>query len=182
MRQTKISEADEVEGSLTDHILYIHEYHPYRGGDNPDFDDTSSTILDLKDEKRYAIKRFAKEVRRLVEDGIAISIVPPHDPEDPDSGIRKVATRIAKAAGRMDATECLARTDFVPPQSTGTRRSRTDHLDSLEVTSRSVIRDEEVLLLDDVTTTGTSMEVGKDLLEKAGAASVQCLAIAKTIS
>lgn len=182
MRQTKISEADEVEPPLTDHILFIYKYHPYRGGDNPDFDDTSSTILDLKDEKRYAIKRFAKEIRRLVEDGIAISIVPPHDPEDPDSGIGKVATRVAKTVGRMDATECLARTDFVPPQSTGTRRSRTDHLDSLEVTSRSVIHNEEVLLLDDVTTTGTSMEVGKDLLEKAGAASVQCLAIAKTIS
>lgn len=169
MRQTKIWEADEVEGPLTDHILYIHEYHPYRGGDNPGFDDTSSTVLDLKDKKRYAVKRFAKEVRRLAEDGIAISIIPPHDPEDPDSGIRKVATRLAKSVGRKDVTECLARTDFVPQQATGTRRTRTDHLDSFEIISRPLIRDKDVLLLGDVNTTGTSMEVGKDLPEDAGA-------------
>jgi len=48
------------------------------------------------------------------------------------------------------------------------------------VRNESVVKGRQVLLLDDVTTTGTSLKAGKYLIERAGAKIVALLALART--
>jgi len=48
------------------------------------------------------------------------------------------------------------------------------------VADETVVKGRQVLLLDDVTTTGTSLKAGKYLIERAGAEMVALLALAKT--
>lgn len=170
---------------LTSYIICLVRYHPYRDGKNPHFDDTSGLLIDLKERKPKAIEAFTQMIEEkahaVVDNHWPIAVVPPHDPDDPESGIQIVAQRLIERNEHPDATDCLYRAEFVPPQASNSgRRSRADHRESLDVQGSPRINQKTVLLLDDITTTGQSMEVAKRLLLQAGAAKVQCLAIGRT--
>jgi hypothetical protein len=162
-------------------IAYFFEYHPYHGGHNPLFDDISRKVLDLKRNAPAAIQHFLRRLDRSLGKGIPIVIVPSHDPEKTTSGIRTLAQQLANN-GRIDATSCLVRTQHVDSQAQNGRRSEEVHRLSLRVGSPQKIKGKTVLVLDDVTTTGLSLIIAKELLINAGARRVECAALAKTVS
>jgi phosphoribosylpyrophosphate synthetase len=164
-------------------ILFLGPYHPYRinGVKNPKFklNPYSGLILDLKDRKVAAILYFFRRVDPLVHPKVAICVIPSSNPEKRDTGIRVLGVRLA-LNDRVDATSCLVRTKFVQKAALGGPRSVAVHMDSIEVRDIERVRGAEVLLLDDVTSTGASMIASKRLLLDAGAKSVKCLALGKT--
>ncbi len=56
------------------------------------------------------------------------------------------------------------------------------HLGSISVVKAHLIRGRQVLLLDDIVTTGNSFRACRMLLEQNGATLVKCLALAQTSS
>jgi predicted amidophosphoribosyltransferase len=163
-------------------LLYHGSYHPYRryGETNPSFNAYSALLLDLKDNKIRAIEHFREFLQKRVAEDVPIAVVPSHDPAKTTSGLRTVAQRLA-AADRIDATGCLVRTKRVDKLAHGGDRSIEVHLASIEVRDAHLFQGMNVLLLDDITTTGNSLEACCRLLLEAGAARVQKLAFGKTV-
>ena len=151
-------------------------YHPWHGGNNPEFDRYSGRILDLKDGNKGAVDYFFKRVDPTLRKGIAIVAFPSKEPDNYASGLYPLCERLARN-GRIDASRCLKRLYEVEKRTQGGSRSIQASLDSIEVVNVHLIRGRNVLLLDDVTTSGNSLKAGRQLLLEAGASYVQCAAL-----
>lgn len=166
-------------------IVICGYYVPYsRWKNDPEasekpYDLYSRKILDLKDGKSSAVNYFYALLDEEICPGVAVSVVPSHSAQAADSGIRKLAKRLA-AHGRIDMTDCLIRTKDVEKLAHGGSRSRRVHYDSIEVNPAVPVADEVILVVDDVTTSGNSLYACRDLLLARGAQRVALLALGKT--
>ncbi len=169
---------------LAGHLVHLDKYHPWHRGTNPKWNTFSGQILDLKDatatsRRNSAATHFASRLEKMLKTNIVIAVVPSHDPKKRNPGIRQVA-RLLAAKGRQDATSCLVRFEKVEKLASGGDRSEKTHLDSIRVDKEHLIREKEVVVLDDVTTSGNSLSACAKLLKRAGAKSVQQIAIGIT--
>ena len=87
---------------------------------------------------------------------------------------------LQKNGGRIDGSGCLVRTKKIEKLAHGGDRSQDIHLESIVVKNVNLIKGKDILLLDDVTKTGNSLEACTLLLLEAGARSVQRATIGKT--
>lgn len=163
-------------------VVSLGNYHPYKiaGVKNPDFDSYSGKILDVKGLTAVTILEFSKKIHPLIDDDICICYVPSSDSEKTDTGIRRLAIKLAIGL-RVDATGCLIRHTSIEKLATGGNRDKQRHLDSIKVCNKSLIRNKRVLLIDDVTTSHNSLFACKQLLLEAGVAEVYCLALGQTV-
>jgi hypoxanthine phosphoribosyltransferase len=164
-------------------IFYLGVYQPSTGECEGDFDFTeyTSIILDLKNCKSLVIEDFADCISsNLQGDFDGIVVVPPHQNGKDNSGIRILAQKVVDKMKLIDATSCLIRHKTINRLSTGGNRSPETHLQSIKVVNQEVIKGKNLLLLDDVSTTGNSLNACQKLLESAGAKSVKCLVLGKT--
>lgn len=161
-------------------IIYLLDYHPWYGGNNPSFDEKSRFLLDLKDDKKNAVERAFASIDPHIAAGLSLAVVPGHDPDKIAGGLRRLVGLFG-ANGRVDANTCLVRTKKIAKLAHGGNRSIQTHLDSIEVLDAHLIAGADVLLLDDITTSGNSLLACRQLLQAAGAGNVQMLAFGKTV-
>lgn len=86
----------------------------------------------------------------------------------------------AKLPNCQDGTEVIFRKIPVSKKSTGGLRNYELEISSLEIVNADRVVNQQVLLIDDVTTTGTSLRAGASLLLDKGAAVVVKLALGQT--
>jgi hypothetical protein len=162
-----------------DYIYYLND-DPLSGeGFGFDRLERCRMITELKNQNGQAIEYFLNKLEPLFGKGFAIAVVPPRDCRTTSSGIRILAQRLA-FKDRHDATSCLIRQITIPGPGENTDRDVGMHLDSIGVFNTYRIQDRDVLLLDDVITTGNSLKACKMLLEQNGAKLVKCFALAYT--
>ncbi|HLH88069.1 MAG TPA: phosphoribosyltransferase [Xanthobacteraceae bacterium] len=154
--------------------------HRANGGSRENYPPHSGLILDLKKAGANAVKHFKEMIAPELSDGIVIVTVPSHDPAKPGKGLQSLAAALAESGSRVDGSACLVRSEKIEKLAHGGDRSKEVHLKSVTVAKPELIKGKEVLLLDDVTKTGNSLEACQELLVKAGAKSVQCATIGKT--
>lgn len=154
--------------------------HRANGGDRSNYPEHSGKILDLKDGKDVGIDYCAALVQPELNDNIAIVTVPSHDPAKTTSGLKSLAAILAKDGNRVDASSCLVRTKKINKLAGGGDRSKEVHQKSIVAANVELLKDRDVLLIDDVTKTGNSLEACRDILLKAGARSVEMATIGKT--
>jgi predicted amidophosphoribosyltransferase len=150
------------------------------GGDSSNYDRHSGRILDFKQGQVGAINEFDAMVEPLLGSGFAIAVVPSHDPDKQEGPLDILARKLASRKDRVDASKCLQRHTKVAKLATGGPRGKEVHLKSIRVHGADLVRGKSVLLLDDVTTTGGSFDACTELLLRAGAKEVKCLALGKT--
>lgn len=165
--------------------LYLGLYrswsaHKAAGGDSSNYDRHSKRILDFKESKADAIAEFQAKVNPLLGDDFVIVVVPSHDPAKGPGSLHRLAAGLAGTRGRVDGSSCLVRHTRISKLATGGDRSKQVHLNSIRVDHRDLIRGREVLILDDVYTSGGSMEACMDLLRTAGAAEVRGVVLGRT--
>lgn len=164
-------------------IFYLGVYQPLTGECEGDFDFTeyTSRIWDLKNRNPLVIEYFADCISsNLQGDFDCIVVVPPHHNEKDNSGIKILAQKVVEKKKLIDATSCLIRHKTIDRLSTGGNRSLETHLQSIKVVSQEVIKGKNLLLLDDVSTTGNSLHACQKLLKDSGANSVKCFVLGKT--
>jgi predicted amidophosphoribosyltransferase len=154
--------------------------HKEAGGDWSTFDEHSRRILTLKEGNGASARYFADMIEPELADGTVIVTVPSHDPASPGTGLKTLAGHLAKNGGRIDGSGCLVRTKKIEKLAHGGDRSQEIHLQSIVVKNVNLIKGKNILLLDDVTKTGNSLEACTLLLLEAGARSVQRATIGKT--
>ena len=159
-------------------IRSIGAYRPKRLGLHDDF---SRLVLDFKDGDPYAQSYFEGRLRNHIPHNHTLVIVPGHDPRSPEGPMHALVRRICRGnASLRDATTCLRRVAFHQKLSHGGSRSIESHLRTIQVFEGFKIYSQRVILIDDVSTTGNSIEACRQLLLKAGAASVEGLTLAQT--
>ena len=161
----------------TGEIVVYSNYHKYwldreRKIKNPLFDVFSGKILDLKDKKPSAIKYFYN----LLDCEICPGVMR----KKRESGIGKLGEMLA-ANGRDNKVYFLRRSHSINKLATGGSRNLSVHMQSIDTVEDIDISGDIVLLMDDVTTTGNSLYVCKEILLNRGAANVEMFALGKAI-
>jgi predicted amidophosphoribosyltransferase len=154
--------------------------HVQNGGSRENYPPYSGQILDLKSAKTTAIAAFKAQIEPELPDGIAIAVVPGHDPAKPGKGLQSLVAELVRGSDRIDASSVLVRTQKIEKLAHGGNRSEEVHAKSVKVINANLIKGKNVLLLDDVAKTGNSLRACQVLLLAAGAKSVECAAIGKT--
>jgi hypothetical protein len=177
------------EKNQPDKILSLGDYNPYwidkdNRIKNPDFKRSwDGRILDIKEaeggKRTVGVRFFFAKLNPILGEDFTIATVPSSNPENTESGIRELAIMLARL-NRIDATSCLLRRTPISKLSHGGDRSLDVHLNSIDVVNPHLIQGREVLLLDDVTTSGNSLRACQMLLKKVGVRTVQCLALGCT--
>lgn len=177
-------------------IVTLGKYYPKHGRPYKDMDEFSNMILDIKKDEtkldpksgeyyyyKKAINYFTNRLRSILSDTeeYVICVMPTHAVGTAPSGIRTIAKRLCSPP-IIDGTDVLSRVFEIPKKAIDGSRDLPLETESLTVRNENIVKEQQVLLLDDVTTTGTSLRVGKYLLERAGAKLVALLALAKTQS
>jgi hypothetical protein len=163
-------------------VHYLGDYHSYHAGQNPRFNRYSGLILDVKDKLPRGLTYFADELETCLGADFAVAVVPSHTPNVFDSGIRQLAQIVCERKGLIDATSCLVRVREIDKLAHGGDRSVDVHLNSIAVRHRNLIQNRDVVVLDDVTTSGNSLVACELLLRNAGARTVELLALGRTAS
>lgn len=155
-------------------------WHKAEGGNSTNYPSYSGKILDFKEGKDNAIEYFYTLVEPELGNDFAIAIVPPHDPDKESPALKRLAQRLAASGSRTDASVCLVRMEKIAKLAGGGNRSVDVHLRTIAVVRPDLIRGRDVLVLDDVTTSGNSLTACQRLLLDAGAARVQPIALGST--
>ena len=169
--------------------FYMGDYHSYWKWEcgekvrNSKFDNFSSIILDFKKGYAPVIEEFRKSVAKELGSDFPVCVVPSHmaSVDNSMSPTARLAKGLVKSNNLIDATNCILRVRSISKLSRGGNRDLAVHLNSVKVVNSDVIKGKTVLLLDDVMTTGNSLGACMQLLLRAGAKNVLCLALAKTV-
>ena len=159
-------------------------YHRYRNPDNtknPSFDMYSGRILDLKEKKEIGISYFYSLLDVELCRDISLCVVPSHIASlRNESGIAELARRLARN-GRIDKVDYLLRTKTIDKLAYGGCRDIRIQLESICVNDEMSVDGDVVLIVDDVTTSGASLEACKEILVNHGASRVAMLALGQSV-
>jgi len=162
-------------------IKYYNKYHPWYGGNNNSFNHFSGKILDLKKGKFGAVDYFFKLLKGHFDSNIdVIVIVPSHDPANLHSSVRQLAKKLASYHHWYDGTGIVKRTKKINKLAQGGNRDKSVHFDSLTISNHSLLKNKNVLVFDDITTSGNSLYATMQLLRESGVNSVYGYAIGYT--
>lgn len=165
-----------------DQIIKLGKYHSH-GVQNTKFDAFSQKILNIKHDKPVDddIIYFTEQLRNIISDTekYVICVIPKHTIGTAPSGIRTIAKRLCNPP-IIDGIDVIFRSKETDKKTSGRNRDINLEIESLSVTNDYIIKDQQVLLLDDVSTSGSSLRAGKYILRKAGAKLVAMYALGLT--
>lgn len=163
-------------------IVFLEDYHPKRNGNNPFFNDFCINILNLKGGFEVDINYFANRLAKLFDNSAFLLCTVPSSTANPqnNNGVAKLARKLTQIKPNIkDGTNYLIRNKSIPKAHLGGARDIQLHLDTIIVNNLYFAYNIPILILDDVTTTGSSLIACKKLLLKYSK-DVTCMALGHT--
>ncbi len=169
-------------------ISYIYEYHSYwilRKNErikNPAFNLIDRTFLDLKKNSPEAIDKFYQDLVSIFDcfdsiDKFNFAVIPSHDVNVKISPMHLIAQKLAIHYNKIDYSDVLQRFKTIARLSDGGTRNIGVHINSIRINPKFKVEGKNFILIDDITTSGSSMAAGVQILYIGGANSVTCLAL-----
>jgi HAD superfamily hydrolase (TIGR01549 family) len=169
-------------------IVYLCEYVPWSRCMNHD-KRSSEFVLAFKNKDPYMIKLACQQLVNQIGGDFALAAVPSSKVSNNGMSachelIRSIITdKKSKGKGLIDASGCLWRIQDMPAQHEQKGKRNPQILyDTLTVQNPELINGKDVLVIDDISTSGNSFMVARDLLKQAGAKSVVGMVVGKTIT
>lgn len=158
----------------------IGEYVPKRfwSDENTPDDGYTGFVLDIKNSDDEAIFECIELFSNNLTGFDAVTAVPSSKISG-TSGIQRVAQGIARASSVTDATSCLRRHQSISSHHEG-HRAIDVHLQSICLEHPELIEGKSVLLIDDVRTTGGSIDACRQRLEEASPNLIRAVALSQT--
>lgn len=159
---------------------------------NPSFNKkTGGYLLDFKEGKENAINRYFNKMEKkvleknknLLESGnYGITCVPSSKEGQIGKGLEKLIAMICEKYKIENMCGNLSRKYDIEKQAHGGLRKLEIHLDSIEVLNESLFKDRNIIIIDDITTTGISLNACEKIVEDCGAKKIRCIALGKTVN
>ena len=162
-------------------VYFLGEYIPYTSGyeQNP----FSKKILDLKRKKKDAVDYFYQKLSFLYDLDFIICTAPGRDPKK-YSGIDMLAEKLSNNMPCRSFIKNLRRKSKVVAQhllSTSQKRSSTEESKTLKILNKEKWMDKRILLLDDISTTGGTINGSrKKILDETRPKNVHVLILGRT--
>ncbi len=168
-----------------DEVVYFFDYQRKCESDGEGREEClmSKRLRALKRLDKEAIRFFTGLLSKTLLGGFSVCVVPSHRQGNKTSGIKEVAVSLSRKADIADATDCLERFRPIKKQAVSHRKRNIDlHLQSVRIRSGHIVRGKDMLLLDDVGTSGWSMAGCRRILMDAGSARVKCAVLGRTVN
>lgn len=178
-------------------IMNLFDYNPWnvfvdgRKQENPDMDRVTSHILNLKkpDEnygRNLAVDFFSKAlIKQLLpikpEGNLSICIVPSHAEKKLSRGLMVIRRKIMSDFQFENKKNLLFRSETIDKLAGGGKRDKATHRSSIKINNAQPFEGKTVYLFDDVSSTGNSINVCKELLLEGGAKRVAMIVLAQTV-
>jgi len=157
----------------------MHEY--VKKEDRSDSDVHSGQILKFKNGERHWVGYYTDELDSIIAADPVICCAPSHDKDRWGPGLEQAIGILGNRKGRHPIPHLLRRTRFTEKRTKpGSNRSKDLNRETIEVTHAVAIENRPVVVVDDVTTTGSTLEVCAELLWAAGCNCVGAIAIGRT--
>lgn len=146
--------------------------------------------VEYKKLKNIFISNFLKKFDNDLLDYDIIACVPSHCMGSyNDNPLARMIEEISKihiyVNGKKkiytDGSQYLLRYKTIPEQKTQKKRCEDTHLDSVKLKENINVNGKNIILIDDITTSGSSLRACKKILKDAGANEVICFAFGKTV-
>lgn len=167
--------------------VYLCDYMP-QGTDNPRYfyDKRSKDIvLEFKKNDLHTVRKIAEILLPLLGYNFVLAAVPSSSAEK--NGITapfSLINFLLKSAPNrfIDGSGCVYRHKSKPSSHGEGNRDEAVMRDTLAIRNIDIIKNRDVLLIDDITTTGNSMKVIREMLKEQGANNVIGFAVGKAVS
>jgi hypothetical protein len=168
--------ADHFEFDELNDASYLGEYVPKHTGAQDEF---SERILDLKKKRRDAVDYFADLLSPLGSANCVVVRVPGHDPSK-TTGVEMRADELERRYGLENASPCLIRVKKVESQKFNHDKDVGKIMKSLTLRNPSRLEGRDVLLLDDVATSWTTMMASLSVINGSDPRDVLQFALGRT--
>ncbi len=162
---------------------YFCVYHPVS---KKQFGHRSDLIRHIKNKENPAIEDMINRLKKnLTRKGqFTLVVVPSHNASINDSGIKRVAKGLCNGDW-IDGTDCIKRKYIMPARHGISGRGYTNEeiakeKDSLSIENEELIKNKDILLFDDITTTRVSLVAAMQSLYPKHPRSIICLVLGKT--
>ena len=158
--------------------------HKYAKKENrSDSDMHSDQILKFKDGEQRWVSYYTKELDNIIAANTVICCAPSHNKDNWGPGLEQTIRILGGQKKRRPLPRLLRRTkDTQKRTERGSDRSKKLNRETIEVSQATAIKNEPVVIIDDVTTTGSTLEVCAELLWAAGCNCVGAIAIGRSTS
>jgi hypothetical protein len=150
--------------------------------------DFSQTLIEIKNKNINIIKQYSEKVLSLLElerkwlAGCILCTAPSSNKENIETGITIFSDHLLQKFTLTNGIHLLKRIQTIDKSATSKiRHTKEDHLNTIAVQNKDMIRNKRILLIDDIETTGATINACDDLLMHAGAAEVIQMCLGKTV-
>ncbi len=162
-------------------IYALGIYYPKH---DPAHDRYSDLLLSLKDRSDTVITAFADfvaaELPYVLDASYSLCSVPSSSRNGGVSAMGELLGNLAAKGRAVNVTSCLYRSESITPAHRGGKRSVALHRRTIGIQNVHLIRGRQILLFDDIYTSGASMQACCEILQGAGAASVSGIVLGRT--
>ena len=153
------------------YFWFMRLYIPKKGSEKQHANDPISlSLLDFKNPKDlYTKHRFLGMLKKRLGNGFAIVTVP-SSTVGKESPFSAIIPDLVKSNHLIDASSCLVRIRSIKPAHEGGTRDIQTHLDSIRLDHPEMVQGKNVLLIDDIKTTGNSLRACEKILREQGKA------------
>jgi hypothetical protein len=152
-------------------------------------DKFSEEMMRIKDKDLEIIKEYANQIIIILkfsiyQDYLRNSIIcaaPSSKKDNLDTGIKKLAHFLLKNLSLVDGIDLLIRTESIDKASHGGPRDKALHIRTISIEEKNLIKNKNVFLIDDISTTGATIDACEYLLKEVGALQVIPMTLAETI-
>lgn len=133
-----------------------------------------------KPRQEESVAALVPMIRSILVPPVVLIAIPPSKVSTPRSGLHLLCERLADSEGIVDGGGLLARTKDKEPAHLGGERDADASYESLSLKNPSLLRAKRVLILDDMSKTGSEIAGARRHVIQAGARQIEALAIGCT--